>query len=234
MRLGIAASAFNGVSLPPPASNPGNVLSAGVAGKVRSTGATTLTTASATTVNGSTIFLLVAFENAVFTSITDNKGNTYTQVGTEQAQPTYLTGYSRLYVCYNAIGGAGHTFTVTTSSSVAITLMYQEIRASATMLQDVSGQGTDSNNSHDITALGTTALANEIVVAFMFSGTSANPATHTSTGFTVNVEETDGSLYWTGAIATQVVSSPGVYTPSWTISDGTASSCMWAVAVKAP
>lgn len=75
------------------------------------TGATTKTTASTTTQNGDT-FLIFVMDDDPPTSVSDNKGNTYTLVGQSS------NGLKRIYIAQGATtGGAGHTFSATYASN---------------------------------------------------------------------------------------------------------------------
>jgi hypothetical protein len=113
--------------------------------KALTSGANTTTCASFTSTTGDTIYVTVSDASGQGgLTITDNKGNTYTQVGTTQ---TSSLGGSQLrrYVCQNANGGSGHTVTATwASNSDAVVIVYDLTGVVAASL-DKSAQADDNS-----------------------------------------------------------------------------------------
>jgi hypothetical protein len=137
----------------------------------------TTVTVTATSTNGSTWVVWCA-SNGGFgaTPITDNKGNTYTQI---QSNVTAFTVTGTLWYKENGTGGASHTWTGTPLGSALSTLIVVEITGglssgifdqSAAALDDLATPFTSN-------VTGTTTQANELVLAFMFDNRSAGATT---------------------------------------------------------
>lgn len=205
-------------------------ISIGVSASAAGT-ATSITTGAVTTTTGSCLLLFMNWSSATFTSVTDSKSNSWTQVSTELNASSHKT---RCYVCYNATGGASHTFTLTLAASNDLNLFMVEIPGAATSSGvDQAGRTSDSSSPFTTTGL-TTTQANEALVTFISGNSSSNPATHAETGLgssTIQQNITNGALYWVGALATKLVSATGTYTPSWT-ENGSSNAHVWLVTVK--
>lgn len=200
------------------------------ASKATASGTTAVTT-GVTTTSGSTIVLFAHWGSEVFSSIADSKGNTWTIIGAELNASSHK---SRAYYCANVTGGASHTFTLTLSTSGAPTIYMCEFTGAATTSPiDQSGSGNDTSSPYTTTGL-TTTQANEALITFAGGNSGSNPATHAESGLgssTIQENITNGSSFWTGAIATKIVSATGTYTPSWTES-GASSMHVYLVTVK--
>lgn len=207
-------------------------------GRIASGVTNTVTTTSVnTSATGSTFVLLMQFEgSSTFSSISDNKGNTYTQIGTELT--ANVGAKSRLYYCQNGAGGSGHTFTATTATNVAITLHAIEITGGKTtgILNPTPPAANDDLSSPLTSSSITTLQADALLVAGLAATSSgSNPATHAeSNGFTIQAgaEETDATQYWTGCLATKVVASTGTYSASFT-ETGATTGAVWIAAFEA-
>jgi hypothetical protein len=197
-------------------------IAVGVTSKGRSgTTASQATTGVTTQASGSTFIVAAIWDTTTFSSISDSKGNTYTQIGTE-GNWGLAPGRARLYYCQNGIGGASHTATVALSGSTSLLVMFLEIIGGAlTGILDQSGQARDTATPFTLTAGLTTTQPNELLVSFLGGTSGSNPATHAESGLgssTVQAaaEETNGASFYTGALATAVKSAIGTYNPSWT------------------
>lgn len=207
-------------------------------GRIASGVTNTVTTTSVnTSATGSTFFLFMQFEgSSTFSSISDNKGNTYTQIGTELTANSGAK--SRTYYCQNGTGGSGHTFTATTATNVAITLHAIEITGGKTtaILNPTPPAANDDTASPFTSGSITTVQADALLVSCIgASNTGSNPATHAeSTGFTIQsgADETDASQYWSGAIATKVLTATGTYSSSFT-ETGATTAAVWIAAFEA-
>lgn len=206
-------------------------IAAGVSSKGTTTGASSATTTGvSTSASGSTIYLAARWrDSATFTSISDNKGNTYTQIGTEVDEGTSSGTRFRRYYCENATGGAGHTATINISASTEITLLFLEITGGLTSgILDKSAQADDATSPYASGSTATTAQANELLVGFGGADTGSNPGTHTASGstpaagsWTQQVTEDDGSTLWPASLWTAVVTATGAYEWSFTESGAT-------------
>lgn len=187
----------------------------------------------ATQATGSTFVIGVGWGSAAFTSVADNKGNTYSIIDAEISASAHKT---RLYYCENGVGGAGHTSTLTLGSADACTIFFLEITGGLTASILDQHIGRDDTTSPYTLAVGlTTTQDDELLVAFLFGDSGSNPATHAESGLgssTIQEDVTNGTTFWTGCMATQVVAATAAYNPSWTES-GATDSHVWLATFKA-
>lgn len=191
-------------------------------GKGASSASSTVTTSAGTTqASGSTFVQFVSYDNSrTISSVTDNKGNTYSIVGTAQAEPN-AAGLLAIYACQNGIGGASHTGTVVCSGLAYHVVHLVEVPGALAASLDVSAQGVDTNTPFAL-ATGTLAQADELVLAFVACNDGATSSvTYSSSNTTVISQEGDQNNYWTSAVSKLVVSSTASVSPSFTITAGT-------------
>jgi len=192
-------------------------------------GTTATTTAVNTATSGSTFEVAVIYDGTSFTSITDNKSNTWTQVGTE----TTINGSNakcRRYKKEGGAGGTGHTVTVTCASGI-IVVLFMEITGSTVVSDGTPSQAQDNASPFASPSI-TTTSATTLLTSVVWGDSGSNPATTAeSTGFSVQVSELDGSSYWVAALATRAVTSTGTYNSSFTQS-GTTNSVVGILAWK--
>jgi hypothetical protein len=199
--------------------------------KARTASGLSQTTSGLTTQATGSIFVIAAQwsrNSGTFSSVSDSKGNTYTLIDT-QLDWEGVNGGWRLYYCENGTGGASHTATFTlTGSNGPITIFFGEITGALTSGSlDQHIRREDTASPFTLAAGLTTTQADEIVVSFVGGNSGSNPATHAESGLgssTIQTasEETNGSTFWTAAIATAVKSSTGTFNPSWTESGASA------------
>jgi hypothetical protein len=196
--------------------------------KANTSGANTTTTTSFTSTAGGTIWVGVSDASGQGSlTISDNKGNTYTQIGTTRTSGS--GAQIRRYYCANIAGGAGHTVTATWGSNSDATVHVLELAGVATAsLDSAASAQTDDNNPPWTVTSGTLAQADSIAIAM--TGTAFNGTWSESSGFTVQTQEGDNNLYWTGCAASRVVAATTALTPSFTISGG-GSDCAVAIDV---
>lgn len=196
--------------------------------KANTSGATSTTTTSFTSTAGNTIWVGVSDASGQGSlAISDNKGNTYTQIATTR---TSASGAQiRRYYCANIAGGSGHTVTATWGSNSDATVHVLELAGVATAsLDSAASAQTDDNNPPWTVTSGTLAQADSIAIAM--TGTAFNGTWSESSGFTVQTQEGDNNLYWTGCAASRAVAATTALTPSFTISGG-GSDCAVAIDV---
>lgn len=215
----------------------------GVTTKATTTGATSVTSAGATTTTGSTVFVGVHCrspgQGVTISSVADNKSNTYTEVtGSPIGMDTdFSRGY--LYKCENITGGSGHTFTTTVNTSTEIVMVVIEITGAATSSIDSHNEVLDTSSPFASGATGTTAQAAELVLGYIANNSGSNPATIAvsnatpSSGWTIPAgsNEQDGASLWPAGFAYVVVSSTGTYQSSFTAS-GATQAAVYTVTVK--
>lgn len=191
-------------------------------------GASPATTSSGTTsVSGSTFVFAASFDpGSTQSTPTDSKGNTYTIMGTVQAEP--VTGGKLVF--YKSQpgdagyvgGGASHTASMVMTGTPAAATFLIEITGGTTSPLDTAtlSQGTDTSSPFTITSPALTQ-ANEVVIVLIGANNGATATnTYSSSNFTILAQEADASLYWTSAIAKLVVSSTLAVTPSFTCLQG--------------
>lgn len=202
---------------------------AGVGAKGRSTSTASQVTGNVTTQASGSGFIVAAAWSAAanFSSIADNKGNSanYVQIGAEIA--VGAADKARLYYVKNGIGGAGHNWTIALSAAATLTVLAKEVMgAELVNFLDQGSGNADTTSPFTLTAGLLTTRPTELLMAIMFGNTGSNPGTHAESGIgsmTIDsaAEELDGTQFFTGCIATKVVSSTGTYNPSFTESGGT-------------
>lgn len=176
------------------------------------------------TTSGSGIIIGVMWHGATFTSVVDNKGNSYLQLGTEQSLGS-IPQLSRKYYCANVIGGTGHTFTLNLSTPTICTILVQEITTTngAGLTLDQHAEGPDDLSSPFTGANVVTTIANEMLIEFDADDSSSGTATHTlGNSFSKNSanpvvpEETDAANLWTGVIGYRLVTAVNTYSTTMT------------------
>lgn len=196
---------------------------------------TTFTTEALNTTTGST-FLVFGLGSsnpstpdlAGIQSVTDNKGNSYTRLGTYY--DTY--GFPAIFVCYNGTGGSGHTATLTQTNAGGIAGYLVEITGcAASPLDQLSDWTADTDSPWLSGTTGTTAQAAELILAAAL----LNP---TTTDGTITWGNSFSDLNQQSAVATLgqwglgylIVSSTGTYQSSLTTTAATPSRCVTLVA----
>jgi hypothetical protein len=177
---------------------------------------TTFTSGSLSTAATGSDFAVIIFiqEGNTVTSVTDSKGNTYTQrtlsplsVAPSGNPPGFV------YVVENGTGGASHTFTVNASGNCTIVAYAIEIvgALSSSGVDQLVGGGASSSTT--IAApQATTAHVNELVIsAFAGGNLNEGAVTITNSGtFTFLDKITAGANTWNGA--TSFLSAPAIGT----------------------
>lgn len=174
------------------------------------TSSNTVSTASAASTGGanSVFVIVVSYDAGVsITSVSDNKGNTYTQVGTPQGAAGGLIAF---YECVGGTGGSGHVATVDFSGTAYPVAHLIEVTGAASSSPRDVNVGSSGAYADDISLTsGTLAQANEVLIAAI-STTNGGTRDYQETsayGFTVLSQETDGNNYWTSGVLAKVVSA---------------------------
>lgn len=188
--------------------------------------ATAATTAGITTQSGSALLYLCGGTSSL-TNLTDSKGNTPVQIGSE------ITGASswkvRVYRAWNITGGSGHTATLTQPDC---TLHLIEIRGVDTSSpQDQVNNQNDAASPFTSPAI-TTTVADEILIGYhTCDGATGSTFTH-GNSFTEIQSETNGNLYWPSASSYRIVSSTGTYNTSVTIASSPGNTNNFIISLK--
>ena len=181
---------------------------------VTGTSVTSVTTAGITTTSGNLVILDFAYNNSTYTSLADNKSNTYTD---SVAEITGVSGSKGRQQHSDSItGGASHTFTGTVVEFRSLQLVATEVSGQAASPFDVSvTHDTAFSTTHATGNTPTTTQANELL---------------TGSCIAVNLQLTQPGAPWVSqqtltilCTATQIVSSTGTYSATWTTAtnDGT-------------
>lgn len=175
------------------------------------TAATTAGSPQATT-TGSGIHVFVTCSNAAGSppTVTDNKGNTYTQVGAGIAA-SGNPGSGFVFKNEGGTRGSGHEWYCTAND---VTILVQEILGASPVV-DVDDEVFDNSSPYDSPAV-TPTVADHLLVSCIIS--AGTPVSFTAGGsFTKQSEELDSANYWTCALATRIVTGgSGSYSASWT------------------
>lgn len=184
--------------------------------------ATAVTTAAITTTTGNlTVVVCIWFGAGVtFTSMADSKGNTWTQIGSQQT--TSGNAKMRMYYAKNITGGASHTFTLTVSANNSYPLLFvsEFSGIDTTSPFDVQAATTGSSTTPSSGVTATRAQADELLVGGLVDESSGVVTITAGTNFTIptNGKEENGAANSTGAIEYQIVSSTGTDAGTFTIS----------------
>lgn len=147
--------------------------------------ATSVTLSGLTTVTGSALLICTGGRlTDLATAPTDNKGNTYTAVGSPVEFHDWPDYGIRVWQCLDANGGTGHNFTQTMTQFDEVTIAVVEIR-DGVFLQDFASDHPD--NGEALTAPDVTITGPAELVSF-FCGdapTGATTSISPSNGYTV-------------------------------------------------
>ena len=186
-----------------------------------------VTTTGGTSTGGanSTFVLMVSHDpGAAVTSVSDNKGNSYSMVR-EGGYGTPSLQRVTVYECVGGVGGAGHTCTVNFDATAYPAAHFIEVTgAAASSPRDISVYSAPYNNPNPSAVVNTGALAQaaEVVLAIIATGAAGSPSYSevSAYSFTKLSEETDGDNYWTSAVFKKVTASTSSMATQWT--DGAA------------
>ncbi len=192
----------------------------GCKGSVQS-GTSATTNSVNTAASGSTLYAQVAYTTGQsFTGVSDNKGNTYTEIGS--ALTINGDWVLREYYCENGVGGSAHTFTVSGGTGTWVIAACEITGGKTSGILDPTPPAGAVDTSSPFTSnnITTNQAAVLLLAGFTHDGTG-DPITHTpGSSFTKvsGAEEQNGSTLWPLAIAGRVVSSTGTYSSDWTVS----------------
>lgn len=186
---------------------------------------TATTSSIGTTTTGNLMVVCCASNSATsndFSSVTDNKSNTYTRA---KSQPGNATDVEIWYAA-NITGGASHTVTATTTNGFRnVALVAQEYSGAATTTpldQTAGATGTSATPSSGATA--TTTQADEMVFGALV--VEASDAISLGSGFS-NLGTNTGIASLRPAAESMIISSTGAQTATF----GIAASQPWNCAV---
>lgn len=174
-------------------------------------------TAGATSTNGARFAVCVAWDaGQTISSVTDSKSNSYSAVGTAQADGN--GGLLQWYYSAGGSAGASHTATVTCSGSAFLSISHYQITDGASTSHSGSAQGQDSGGQPFVQTTGTMPSGNWAALAGCSNNTgsdgaySANASTPT---FTLLHSEGTVSTLWTHGVSSTTSSGATAVTPSF-------------------
>lgn len=183
-------------------------------------GGNVTTTGINTQASGSSFIAFATYGAGNFTSIADNKGNTWTLIDTPP--DVFGADRGRWYMALNGTGGSGHTLTINSSGSSVVAGLL-EITHPGTLSMFGSFAVEDTSSPYTTSSISPGSV-DTLLVTWFYAFSGDNPATNTEgglTGSTVQLDQTDGSNLRAQALATAAVNG-GTHTPSWTQSSYTA------------
>lgn len=187
-------------------------------------GGSAATTASVSTSSGSCIIIAVIWQTTTdLPSISDSKGNSWTQIGT--SFKCYDDGSYKAYCAFwkneGGTRGSSHTFTATTSGAYPSMFM-QEVLGNTPIVDAVNTGNLDTSSPYQSNTF-TPSVANEVLLCFTVPSIAGATVAFTwGDSFTSNGDDvTDGTVYWCGSLGYRTVSSITAYTASASYSGGT-------------
>lgn len=184
------------------------------------TSANTFTTpAFNTTFNNMVVCVLWQETPASTPVVTDNKGNTYTALGTVSSRNNgSYTMCIQFFIARNIVSGTGHTVTVTRSGlSLYPTIMAFEmgtVGGSPTISADIfNAAATTPFTAGSVT----TTDSPELILSALMTGNSGTITFTAGSGMTRIQQQQNGNTMWPGAVGQLVVPTSGtIANASWT------------------
>lgn len=174
------------------------------------------TTTGISTLGGSTLVVCLSWDIGVnFTSIADSASNSWTIIGTELSTASMK---NRMYYAPNITPSASHTVTFTASGNAFISMWVVELRGVATAPLDTSAAQTD-NTSPFVSTTATNTEANAVLVGHIGANVSGTtpPVIYTpGNSFTSQEQIQDFTSFYTGAVATKIVTASASQEASFT------------------
>lgn len=174
-------------------------------------------TTGGTSVAGDRFAIAIAYDaGASISSVVDSKGNSYSAVGTPQADGN--GGLLAWYFSPGGAAGASHTCTVSFSGSPFPSISFYRIPDGASSAHGGSAQGQDSGGQPFTLATGTLPSGNWLALAACSNNTgsdgaySANASTPTAT---LLHSEGTVSSFWTHGVSKMLSSGTSAVTPSF-------------------
>lgn len=176
-----------------------------------------VTTAGASSTSGARFAIAAAWDaGQTASTYVDSKGNTYTPIGSAQADGN--GGLVQWFYSPGGSSGAGHTATMTFSGSAFPSISHYEGVDSSSTTHSGSAQGQDSGGQPFVLTSGTMPSGNWAALALCSNNTgsdgaySANASTPT---FTLLHSEGTVSSFWTHGVSWTSSSGTGAVTPSF-------------------
>lgn len=174
-------------------------------------------TSGGTSTSGARFAVAIAWDaGQTISSVVDSKGNSYSAVGTPQADGN--GGLSQWYFSAGGSSGASHTATVSFSGSAFPSISFYQCTDGASAAHSGSAQGQDSGGQPFVLTSGTMPAGNWGALALCSNNTgsdgayTANASTPT---FTLLHSEGTVASFWTHGVSSTTSSGTGAVTPSF-------------------
>lgn len=198
-----------------------NAALVGARGEIAS-GSSVATGGGASASTGSSFVIAVAIfptakGGADLTGVTDNKSNTYTQIGTTQTTANGDLAVV-LFCKENGAGGAGHTATANFANANAFASIYLiEVTGATTTPFDQTAQGNDTITPYTLSSP-TLGQAAEVVLSFIGMDTGSNTTGDNWLSSTTTILDgaNNPANFWPVAISKLVTAATTAVTPSFT------------------
>jgi hypothetical protein len=185
-----------------------------VVNDIQGFGVNPMTSTPVDTTSGSTFVTFVASVNPSG-SVSDNKGNSYTQVGTWLSYAT-MQGFFSAWACVGGAGGAGHTFAfnrggegVVTAGDSEATLFAVEVKGGPPV--DTFAQANTTTNPINAGNVTTTHAGDVLLISALGASYSVPDNYTPSAGYTLLDEQTNGGDSMAGGDAFSIAGAPGSY-----------------------
>ncbi|MBL8289993.1 MAG: hypothetical protein JNL85_18555 [Rubrivivax sp.] len=145
---------------------------------------------------------------------TDNKGNTFAQVGTTHEYSIWPGSGTSVYACAAAAGGSGHIVSTTKPPNDEVTLSVVEVRGGR-FLQDL--QWNEVPSGQPLTSASVTTAGPALLVAWWWGDASGayDKTAVPDNGFSVIDSALSEGWLVQGAVAVRQVSQAGAYHVTW-------------------
>lgn len=156
--------------------------------------------------------------------ITDNQGNPYS---VSNYFPTGGGSQTALYCATATVASGTFTVTATPLGADFITMFIRDYTGGSCNLDQVSSANSGATSPYSCGSI-TTLNANDLLVTGILNNGGGTVTYTAPSGFGNLEQETNGSLFESGAVADEIVSSTGTFTPTWSVTANSQSYCVLA------
>jgi hypothetical protein len=169
--------------------------------------------------------------DSTYSTMADNQTNSYSVV--ESAPPGQAFRQVNVY-CTSVLTASG-TFTITATIGIttAFVTLFAAEYSGATCNPDQSTSGTALTASPYACGTMTTRNSKDLLISVLNWDGSGTVTFSINSSFSIEQQQTNGTLFEAGAYADRVVSSAGSFNPSWTVSANANATCV-NIALEAP
>lgn len=182
---------------------------------------TSVATAGIVTAASGSSFLIFAIDDSSSRSVSDNKGNTYSLVGSTLTNWLGFGINLSIWLCTHGTGGSAHSATLTPGGSADLECYLIEITggAAASLVDALSSAFWNDDAATPFTSNNVvTSNAADLLLAFTVTDISLTETLTWGNGFAAVTADGNPSHFGSG-IAKQLVSSAGTYSSSFTSSN---------------